>query len=91
MSNHQFGRQVMPYTAYNGAVGVWIVGRIEASPALAIDQSHCDFEPMAEEHWFVQEVLPEQLPADWLALNHELWLQQLERLVDKAAVKNEEP
>ena len=91
LSNHQLDQQTMLYTAYDGAVGVWIVGKIAASPALSIDQQHCDFEPMAEEHWFVQEVLPEQLPAEWLALNQAALKQQIERLTDNSGSKNSEP
>ena len=66
---HRLHRRSMRWmthrVAYSGATGVWIVGRIANSPLLRIDEKNCDFELLNEEHWFVQEVLPEELPAEW--------------------------
>ena len=40
----------------------WIIGRIEESPILRIDESRSDFVPEEHLHFYMQEILPEEMP-----------------------------
>jgi len=82
------GEVLIPKVAYDGATSVWIVALISKSPILSIDQQRSDFELLQEQHWYVQEVLPEQIPQEWRDLTEKLLQEQLEAA---AAVKTGEP
>lgn len=72
--------------AYNGSTGAWIFGRILNSPLLSIDEAHSDFVPLSEKHEFIQEIPPEQLPAEWIEL-HQDWLDlQLRRADERPGI-----
>jgi len=72
------GEVLIPKVAYDGATSVWIVALISKSPILSIDQQRSDFELLQEQHWYVQEVLPEQMPQEWRDLTERLLAEQLE-------------
>jgi hypothetical protein len=75
--------------AHDGATSLWIVAQISKSPVLSIDQQRSDFEPLQEQHWYVQEVLPEQMPLEWIDLTERLLDEQLTAAA--AAAKTVEP
>ncbi len=82
------GEAVFPKVAHDGATSVWIVAQISKSPILSIDQQRSDFESLQEQHWYVQEVLPEQVPQEWRDLTERLLKEQLAAV---AAAKIEQP
>lgn len=63
---------------------------IVKSPILSIDEQRSDFEPLQEQHWYVQEILPEQIPAEWLELTHRLLDEQIKAAAAQAATELEE-
>lgn len=71
------GEVLFPQVAHDGATSVWIVAQISKSPILSIDQQRSDFELLQERHWYVQEVLPEQMPLEWGELTERLLDEQL--------------
>ena len=83
------GEAVFPKVAHDGATSVWIVAQISKSPILSIDQQRSDFEPLQEQHWYIQEVLPEQVPQEWRDLTERLLKEQLAAAA--AAAKIEQP
>jgi hypothetical protein len=52
----------IPRVSRVGAVGAWIIGRTGKSPVLTIDRQNSEFVPREETHFFLQEILPEQMP-----------------------------
>ena len=82
------GEAVFPKVAHDGATSVWIVAQISKSPILSIDQQRSDFESLQEQHWYVQEVLPEQVPQEWRDLTERLLKEQLAAV---AAAKIDQP
>ena len=68
---------LFPKVAHDGATSLWIVAQISKSPVLSIDQQRSDFEPLQEQHWYVQEILPEQMPLEWIELTERLLEEQL--------------
>lgn len=56
------GRLVLPRIKRLGAASAWIIGRVEHSPIMAIDENRSDFVPHDEFHIFVQEIRPEDMP-----------------------------
>lgn len=46
-----------------GVARAWIIGRINKSTAMTIDESRSDFVPHEGTHIFIQEIPPEELPA----------------------------
>ncbi len=80
---------ILPQVAHDGATSVWIVAQIPKSPILSIDQQRSDFEPLQEQHWYVQEVLPEQMPLEWIELTKRLLEEQLAAAA--IAAKTEQP
>ena len=77
-----------PAVGRDGATSVWIVAQISKSPILSIDQQRSDFESLQGQHWYVQEVLPEQVPQEWRDVTERLLKEQLEAA---AAAKIEQP
>ncbi|MDA1230389.1 MAG: hypothetical protein O2856_06415 [Planctomycetota bacterium] len=75
---------LIPDVAYEGAASIWLVAQISRSPILSIDQQRSDFGPMHEQHWYLQEVLPEQLPQEWLDLTQRLLKEQIKAAADAA-------
>lgn len=73
-NNMNWGNQHYYYRSWNqpfeinpriermGAVGAWIIGKIATSPVISIDEERSDFVPIAGEHFFIQELLPEEMP-----------------------------
>jgi hypothetical protein len=41
----------------------WIIGQINESPSIKIDEPNSDFIPHKGVHLFVQELLPEEIPS----------------------------
>ncbi len=82
--------QFIPQTHYSGATGIWIVAGIVKSPILSIDEQRSDFEPLQEQHWYVQEILPEQISAEWLELTHRLLDEQIKAAAAQAAAELDE-
>ena len=83
-------REVLfPKVAHDGATSLWIVAQISKSPILSIDQQRSDFELLQEQHWYVQEVLPEQMPQEWIELTNRLLDEQLAAAA--AAAKTDGP
>ncbi|MBC7968068.1 MAG: hypothetical protein H7Z17_19330 [Fuerstia sp.] len=80
-SGSQPGSESLPRIAANGATSAWIVGRISRSPILSIDELRSDFKAFEEMHIFVQEILPEDMPDEWLKFQQ----LRLEKLVESAA------
>jgi hypothetical protein len=67
---------LLPRIAYDGATSAWIVARISRSPILAIDEQRSDFKPLQELHLFVQEILSEDMPDEWVKLQQSVLEQQ---------------
>jgi len=59
---------LLPRIAYDGATSAWIVARISRSPILSIDEQRSDFKPLQGLHLFVQEILPEDMPEEWVKI-----------------------
>lgn len=51
-----------PRLACLGNASAWIIGYVENSPDIAIDEQRSDFVPREQFHIFVQEILPEHMP-----------------------------
>ena len=45
-----------------GAASAWIIGRLEHSPAMTIDEQRSDFIPQEHLHLFIQEIRAEDMP-----------------------------
>ena len=45
-----------------GTASAWIIGRIENSPSMLIDEQRSDFVRQNQLHLFVQEILPMDMP-----------------------------
>lgn len=84
--------ELFPQLPYEGTTSVWIVGQVTKSPILAIDQQRSDFEVFDEQHWYVQEVLPEQMPPEWVELTQRLLDEELKAAAEaEATAKPNEP
>lgn len=62
----QHDLHVLPKVSHVGAVSAWLVGRLEESPIIAIDDSRSDFVTQAALHVFIQEILPEDMPDNFV-------------------------
>ncbi|MBS0202026.1 MAG: hypothetical protein JSS49_03940 [Planctomycetes bacterium] len=58
-----FGSRIPPTISQMGTPTAWIIGTLEKSPILAIDESNSDFSELEGTHLFIQEILPEDVPA----------------------------
>ncbi len=81
--------ELTPQIPYSGATGIWIVAGVAKSPILSIDEQRSDFEPMQEQHWYVQEILPEQIPPEWLELTQLLLVEQIKAAAAQAVEQDE--
>jgi hypothetical protein len=63
------------------------VGRISRSPILSIDEQRSDFRAFEEMHIFVQEILPEDMPEEWLK-SQQLRLEKLVESAEKMKSQN---
>jgi len=52
----------IPRISRFGATSAWIIGRLEQSPGMTIDEQRSDFIPQEQLHLFVQEIRPEDMP-----------------------------
>jgi len=52
----------IPRISRFGTASAWIIGRLEHSPGLTIDEQRSDFIPQEQLHLFVQEIRPEVMP-----------------------------
>lgn len=59
----------LPKLSRLGTASAWIVGRVEVSPILTIDEQRGDFVLHDEQHYVIQEILPEDMPAASLFFN----------------------
>lgn len=59
----EHGQITLPRVSRFGTASAWIVGRLKTSPILSIDRKRCDFFPHEGLHLYVQEILPEDIPA----------------------------
>ena len=57
------GWLVAPRLSRLGDATAWVIGRIENSPIMSIDEQRCDFVRGEQFHLFVQEIRPEDMPA----------------------------
>jgi hypothetical protein len=55
-------RPVSPRISRLGAASAWIIGSVKNSPILSFDEQRSDFVQQEEYHFFVQEILPEDMP-----------------------------
>ncbi|MCH8992216.1 MAG: chorismate-binding protein, partial [Acidobacteria bacterium] len=63
------GSLTPPRISRMGTASAWIIGRIENSPIMVIDEQRSDFVPQEQFHLFVQEILPKDMPdADLMML-----------------------
>jgi hypothetical protein len=56
------GSMTPPRISHLGGASAWLIGRIDDSPILTIDQRHSDFVPREHLHLYVQEIRPEEMP-----------------------------
>jgi hypothetical protein len=56
------GSLTPPRISRMGTTSAWIVGRIENSPSIVIDEQRSDFVPQNQLHLFIQEILPTDMP-----------------------------
>jgi hypothetical protein len=61
----------IPRISRFGAASAWIMGRLEHSPIMTIDEQRSDFIPQEHLHLFVQEIRPEDMPD--ASLFHPRW------------------
>lgn len=57
------GFHLSPRISRLGTASAWIIGRCTQSPIMEIDEMHSDFIPETQDHFFIQEILPEEMPA----------------------------
>lgn len=58
----QYGFEFPPKISHMGQSKAWIVGRISKSPVLKIDEEQSDFIPVDGVHFYIQELLDDELP-----------------------------
>ena len=58
----QNGRTTFPRISRLGTATAWIIGRLEESPILTIDEQQTQFTPREELHLFIQQILPADMP-----------------------------
>lgn len=75
------GQMIPPRISHLGAASAWLIGRVEKSPILEIDEQRSDFVPQKQLHLFIQEILPEDMPDASLFLGAS----------EDAAIEGEEP
>ena len=59
----EFGQITLPRVSRYGTASAWIIGRMMKSPGLSIDRKRSDFFVHEGLHLYVQEILPEDMPA----------------------------
>lgn len=59
----EFGQITLPRVSRYGTASAWIIGRMKKSPELSIDRKRSDFFVHDGLHLYVQEILPEDMPA----------------------------
>jgi hypothetical protein len=67
MTHYRYYKQntIEPEPAFPGASDIWIVGRVNQSPLLTIDDEHSDFEQFDGIHYYMQKLTPEEIPQEW--------------------------
>ncbi len=63
------GSVYIPRISRFGTASAWIIGRLEHSPGMAIDEQRSDFVPQEHLHLFVQEIRPQDMADASLFLN----------------------
>jgi hypothetical protein len=82
MTHYRYYKQntIEPEPAFPGASDIWIVGRVNQSPLLTIDDEHSDFEQFDGIHYYMQKLTPEEIPQEW----RDTWQQCFEQQMSVA-------
>ena len=67
-----------PEPAFPGASDIWIVGRVNQSPLLTIDDEHSDFEQFDGVHYYMQKLTQDEIPQEWRDVRQQALEQQLD-------------
>ena len=67
MNRYWYNKQntIEPEPAFPGASDIWIIGRVNQSPLLTIDDEHSDFEQFDGVHYYVQKLTLDEIPQEW--------------------------